>query len=108
MKNYVQQGATLTAAAPYDVVSGAGALIGRLFGVASGDALSGVDVELVTEGVFDLKKLLAQAWTVGAKIYWDNTAKKCTTVVTANTLIGLAVLVAANPSATGRVKLTQS
>ena len=106
MKNYVQQGATLTVAAPYDVASGDGALIGSLFGVASGDALNTVDGEFVTEGVFDLKKLVAQAWAVGAKIYWDNTAKQCTTVTTANTLIGLCVLAAANPSTTGRVKLT--
>lgn len=107
MKNYVQQGATLTLPAPYDVSSGDGALVGDLFGVASGDVLDTIDGEFQTEGVFDLTKLSAQAWTVGAKVYWDDTAKLCTTTVGSNTLIGYAVLAAANPSGVGRVKLTE-
>ncbi len=37
MKNYVQKGETLTLAAPYAVSSGAGALVGAIFGVAAAD-----------------------------------------------------------------------
>lgn len=105
MKNYVQPGENITLAAPYDVASGAGALVGSIFGVAQETVLSGADVVLVRRGVFDLAKVSAQAWTVGAKIYWDNAAKVCTTVSTSNTLIGAAAAAAANPSATGTVLL---
>jgi predicted RecA/RadA family phage recombinase len=108
MKNYIQEGDTLTLLAPADVLSGAGVLVGSIFGIASGDALSGAEVEVMTEGVFDVAKVSAQAWTQGAKIYWDNATKLATTTAAsgANALIGVAVLAAANPSATGRVKLT--
>jgi predicted RecA/RadA family phage recombinase len=107
MKNFVQPGDDVTVAAPYDVLSGAGALVGSLFGVAAYDALSGADVVLHTCGVFDLKKVSAQAWTVGAKIYWDNSAKNATTTSTGNTLIGVALKAADNPSSTGYVRLNQ-
>lgn len=105
MKNYVQPGENITLAAPYDVAAGAGALVGTVFGVAQDTVTSGNDVVLVRRGVFDLAKTSAQAWTVGAKIYWDDTNKVCTTTATSNTLIGAAVAAAANPSATGRVLL---
>ena len=36
--------------------------------------------------------MASQAWTAGAKIYWDNTAKRATNVASGNTLIGVAVL----------------
>jgi predicted RecA/RadA family phage recombinase len=105
MKNYIQPGKNITVTAAADVLSGAGVMIGKLFGVASGDALSGAPVTLVREGVFSMAKLSAQAWTVGQKIYWDDTAKLCTTVTTSNTLIGCAAAVAANPTAVGLVVL---
>ena len=90
MKNFVQAGANITLPAPYDRKSGEGALIGSLFGVASTDVASGAEASFVTTGVFDLAKAASQAWTVGAKVYWDNTAKACTTTATSNTLIGVA------------------
>ena len=105
MKNFVQRGEILTLAAPYDVASGAGLLVGAIFGVVTSAALSGETVETAVCGVYELAKTSAQAWTVGAKVYWDNTAKVCTTVDTANTLIGVAVAAAANPSAMGTVRL---
>lgn len=105
MRNYVQEGEALTLLAPYDVLSGDGLLVGSIFGVACGDALSGATVVAATEGVFSLTKVSAQAWAVGDKIYWDNGAKKTTTVSSGNTLIGTAVAIAANPSATGQVRL---
>lgn len=36
-------------------------------------------------------KATGEAWAVGAKIYWDNTAKKFTTTATSNTLCGYAL-----------------
>lgn len=109
MKSFVQPGNTVTVAAPYDRLSGEGALVGSLFGVCSYDALSGAPVELEVEGVFDLKKTSAQAWaTVGLKIYWDNTAKEATTAAAAgaNALIGVNLATAVNPSSIGRVRLS--
>ncbi|GGO26704.1 hypothetical protein GCM10010991_07610 [Gemmobacter aquaticus] len=91
MKNYVDNGDTVTVAAPYAVTSGLGALVGTLFGVAQADAANGATVVLVTRGTFDLVKAASQAWTVGAAIYWDNAARACTTTVGSNTLIGKAV-----------------
>lgn len=104
MKNYVQDGKVITVAAPSGgVTSGQGVLIGSLFGVAQMAAAEGADVAIVTRGVFTLPKTSAQAWTVGALIYWDATPGECTTVDTGNTVIGVAVKAASNPSATGTV-----
>lgn len=108
MKNYVSPGETVTVAAPYDVASGAGALVGSLFGVANRAAVSGALVGLDVIGVFDLAKNPAEAWTVGARVYWDNTNRRVTTTATSNTLIGVAIVAAANPSSVGRVRLNAS
>lgn len=105
MKNYVQRGDVLSLTAPYVVAAGAGLLVGSLFAVATSAADNGAAVEGALTGVYDLAKTSAQAWTVGAKVYWDNTAKACTTTSTDNTLIGVAAAAASNPSATGRVRL---
>jgi predicted RecA/RadA family phage recombinase len=110
MKNYVQPGNTLTLTAPYAVTSGDGLLVGSIFGVAAGDAASGATVEAALTGVFDLTKIGSQAWTVGAKVYWDDTNKRCTTVATDNTLIGVAVEAVAGGAGDtiGRVRLNGS
>lgn len=105
MNNNIQPGENLTLAAPYDRNSGEGALVGTIFGVAQETVLSGADVVLVRRGVFELAKTSAQAWTVGAKIYWDDTNKVCTTTASGNVVVGAAVQAAANPSATGIVLL---
>lgn len=105
--NYVQHGDVVTVPAPYDLASGAGALVGALFGVAMCAAMSGAEVELKTTGVHDMPKAASQAWTVGAKVYWDNTAKVATTVPTSNTLIGCALAAVGGGAGetVGRVRL---
>ena len=107
MKNFVQVGNILTLPAPYAVVSGGGALIGAIFGVAQKDAASGEEVAFLVTGVLDLPKAPSQAWTLGAKVYWDNTAKVCTTTVGTNTLIGVAVKAVGNTAGAtiGQVRL---
>ena len=91
MKNFVQPGNTITLTAPYAVASGDGLLVGSIFGIAAGAAAIGEPVETALVGVFDITKVGSQAWTVGAKVYWDDTNKRTTTVATDNTLIGAAV-----------------
>ncbi|QBR34864.1 DUF2190 family protein [Leisingera sp. NJS201] len=105
MKNYIQPGDNLTVTAPYDVKAGEGVLVGNLFGVATSDAASGELVTIVRKGAFDLKKTSAQAWTAGAKVYWNDTTKECTSAASGNKLVGAAVNAAADPSATGAVLL---
>ena len=110
MKNYVQPGNTLTLTAPHDVISGDGLLVGSIFGVASGAAAIAEPVETALVGVFDITKVGSQAWTVGAKVYWDDSNKRCTTVATDNTLIGVAVEAVAGGAGDtiGRVRLNGS
>ncbi len=106
MKNFIQTGDTLTVAAPSGgVVSGGMVIIGSIIGIATATVAAGVAVAVKTKGVFELAKLSAQAWTVGAPIYWDSTNANATTVSSANTLIGYAAEPAANPSSVGRVRL---
>lgn len=108
MKNFIQDGDTLTVTAPYALSSGQGALVGSIFGVACSDALISTEVEIKTEGVFDLTKVGSQAWTVGARIYWDDTARACTTTASTNKLIGVAVAAVGSGAGetVGRVRLT--
>lgn len=108
MKNYVQNGDNLTLPAPADTVSGAGVLVGSIFGVAAIAALSGSNIDLVTRGVFTLPKVSALAVAIGDKVYWDNTAKLVNKTASGNTLIGVAVTAAANPSGTVDVRLNGS
>lgn len=105
MKNFVQNGEILDLTAPYDVASGGGFLVGSIVAIAQAAATSGKPVQGVRRGVFTHAKTSAQAWTVGAKIYWDDTNKVFTTAASGNTLCGVAAEAAANPSATGTVLL---
>jgi predicted RecA/RadA family phage recombinase len=111
MKTFVQEGDVIAVTVAsgsdeIDLSSGDGYLIGSLFGIVVADAAIGETVQLQTEGVFDIAKTSAEAWTVGQKIYWNNATRKCTSTAGGNKQIGVATAVAANPSSTGRVLLT--
>lgn len=105
MKNYQQPADNATVTLAADVTAGDFVAIGSLTGVAQATALSGQDVTIVRTGVFELPKTEAQAWTVGAKVYWDSGNSVMTTTASGNTLVGVAYAVAANPSTTGLVLL---
>jgi len=105
MKNYVQPGDVLSLVAPYAVTAGQVLKVGSILGVATADAAQSAPVEAATRGVFVLTKVSAQAWSVGDRIYWDDTTRVCTTSSTGTTLLGVAVAAAANPSSTGVVRL---
>ena len=87
MKNFVHRGEVLSLTAPYDVLSGAGFKVGNIFAVASGDAVSGAAVEGQVKGVVRIVKD-ASVFAQGDLIYWDDTAKKATSTVSSNLLIG--------------------
>lgn len=107
MKNYIQKGDYISLAAPYAVSSGGGALIGAVFGIASVDlALSEVG-NWHTEGVYSLPKGTGAA-TLGARAYWDNTAKNVTATATSNTLIGVFVAAYASGDTSANVRLNGS
>lgn len=108
MNNFIQPGETLTLTTDRAVSSGGGFLAGSIFGVAVATYANGDAGEFNTCGVYSLTKTSAQAWTVGQKIYWDDTAHECTTDGTAGQLIGVATAVADNPSSTGYVRLNES
>lgn len=59
---------------------------------------------------YELKKIGSQAWAVGDRIYWDNTARQTTKVTTSNTLIGVATEAVAGGAGdvVGRVRLNGS
>lgn len=105
MENFVAPGESLTFTAPSGspggTVSGEPVLIGSLLVVPADTKDAAEDFQGVARGVFRLPKPDTEAWTEGAKLYWDDTAKKVTTVVgsPANTLVGAAV--EATPAAVG-------
>jgi len=91
MKNYIQKGESITVDSPEDVLSGAGVLVDKLFGVANGDAATGKPVVLSTVGVFELQKTTANDITLGAALYFNDTTKEVTTTASGNTKIGVAI-----------------
>lgn len=104
MKNYIESGDIITVTAPANTKAGDLVEVGKLVGVACADADSGKPVNIKTSGVFTVKKVSAQAWTVGAPVYVDGS--EATTTASTNTPIGHALAIAANPSATGIVRLS--
>ena len=105
MRNKVQTGNVISVIAPALVLSGQGVLVGALFGVAAGDALQGTSVEIAREGVFDLTAVGADTANQGVKAYWDNTAKRITTTVASNTLVGAFAVAKTASDSTARVLL---
>lgn len=105
MRNFIQPGDSLTLVAAAALTSGQGLLLGSLFGVVAETVSTGQIYTLVVAGVFDLPKAAAVTPAVGAKLYWDDTAKAVTTTVASNALIGVAAQAAAAADATVRVRL---
>ena len=109
-KNMVAEGLTQDVTVGANVTSGQLVLAGSLFGIAQHDAQSGAKCTLQLGGVWTLPKTNAasNAFTVGAKVYWDNTNGKATASSTSNTLIGVAAAAAANTDAAANVRLNGS
>jgi predicted RecA/RadA family phage recombinase len=109
MTNYGKKGSVITATAPYDVASGAGALIAAaVFGVATAAILNAATGEFQMDGVVYLTRETgaSSAWTEGAPVYWDNTNKRVTKTASGNTKIGVGVLpLPVDADASGWVRL---
>lgn len=109
MKNYIQPGNSVTMTAPSGgVVSGIAYLIGALFGVAAVTAAEGESFEMSLVGVYTLPAASGAStdFTAGAKLYWDDTAKKVTKTATGNTPVGYALADKATGGTTATVRLT--
>lgn len=107
MKNYIQPGDRITVTAAAAASSGDGVLVGSLFGIAFGDAGIGDTLTLATTGVFRMPKPSTDVLTVGAPVYWDDSAGLATADDDTgnNPLIGVAVTAAGNPSSAVNVRL---
>ena len=109
MKNYVQEGDYIEVVLPYARTSGQGVLLGALFGVCVVDGASGASINIHTEGVYDLEAATGAGTdaVVGAKAYWDNSAKKITPVSSNNSYIGAFMAAKATADAVARVRLNE-
>jgi len=105
MKNYIQEGKTITVTAPAAVTSGQYVTVGAIRGVAAFDAAQGEPLEVVTEGVFSLPKATAEDIAAGDVVYWNGTACTKTAGTGSKPLVGVAVKAAGNGVATVNVKL---
>jgi predicted RecA/RadA family phage recombinase len=106
MKTYRAPGEVIEYAAPSGgVVAGTAYKIGVLLGVATETVAATVRTNFIVDGVVEVAKTSAQAWTEGAQINYDVTNKIFTTVTTGFFRAGVAAAAAANPSATGLVRL---
>lgn len=107
MKNFVAVGNTIEFTAAAAIASGEPVVIGTLIGIANGPVANGARGVANLTGVYDLAKAASQAWTVGAKVYWDATNKVATTTSSGNTLLGAAVLPVGSGAGeiVGRVRL---
>jgi predicted RecA/RadA family phage recombinase len=113
MKNFVQEGDIVTVTAPSAVASGDFVQVGRIRGIAVTSAASGEQVELQTEGVFDIPKTGSEEFaTVGLPVYCvlaGNGVKTVTTAsTTANVLVGINLATSGAVTGNLRVKLMPS
>lgn len=105
MTNQTQSSAnSIAVTAPYALSAGDGCLVGSIFGVAVTDALIGATVQILTEGVFTLKKTSALAISPGDVLYWDDVAKELNKTAS-GVPVAVALATAANPSATVSCRL---
>lgn len=112
MKNYVQPGDSISVAFPYARNSGEGVKVGNaVFGVAVDTVASGATGVICTAGVYSgIAKATGagENWTVGNRVFWDDTNKRITTTSTGNLSVGVALNAAATGDATGTIKIIPS
>ena len=107
MKNYVQEGNTITVTAPATVTSGQLVVVGSINGVAAFDAASGADVEVTVEGVFELPKVTTDVVAQGDRLYWDSGQARLTKTAGTGSkpMAGVATVAAGNGVTTVNCRL---
>ena len=103
-KNYVQEGKIMdfVNGTGSDITSGDGVVASTQFGVAITDIKDTATGSVAIVGVYKLAKITTQAFTQGAKLYWDETNKQLTTTATGNKVAGHAF----DPAATTDTEAT--
>lgn len=92
MINFIQPGDSVEFTAPSGgVVSGTPKLIGQLVVVPTVTVAQTVRFVGKTTGVFSVPKVGSQAWTEGARVYWDEGNDRFTTTAAGNVEAGVAV-----------------
>jgi predicted RecA/RadA family phage recombinase len=110
MKNFSQPGESIEFTAPVGgVTAGVGVQIGELLVIATVTAAAGIRFVGLVEGVITHAKAGSQAWAEGARVYWDESAKRFTTVATGNLFAGYATVAVGSGSGetTGTVLLAR-
>jgi len=102
---YVNPGMSVPYTATSALAAGQVIVQGQLVGVVPHPVESGQSCALAIQGVFDFNKATG-AISVGALVYWDDTAKVATTTSTGNVLIGKCIRAAAASDSRVRVRLT--
>lgn len=93
MENFSQEGEVITLTAPAGgVTTGVPVLIGSLVVVPTVTAAEAAKFSALVTGVVSYTKTGSQAWTEGAKVYWDASPGEFTTTSSGNTLCGVAVV----------------
>ena len=107
--NFVTHGESIpyTNATGSNITSGSVVAVGDMIGIALSDILIGSTGTVQLAGVAIVAKTTGQAWTQGAKLYWDGTSA-FTTTVGSNVWAGWAYAAAASGDTTGQVKLKVS
>lgn len=105
---YIQPGDVMTFPAPTGgVTKGAPVLIGTLLVIPQNTVAQTLPFDGYVTGVHSVTKADSQAWTAGANVYWDDTAKVFTTTATSNHYAGNAAEAVASTAGltTGKVRL---
>lgn len=106
MKTFIQNGNMITVTAPTGgIASGAGIIVGSLFGVAAFTAAEGESVEIATTGVYELPKDPTAMIALGDRVSWDGTAKQIKLPAVGLYPVGIATEAAGSGVATVKVRL---
>lgn len=91
MNAYIHDGKHLVVSAPYEVHNGDGICVGSLFGIAACWSEKGQPVPIAAIGVFDVRKVSPETWSVGTPVHWDEAQRIFTCNRAAGKFVGVAV-----------------
>lgn len=95
----------ITYTAGADIAAGAVVPLTSFCGVADSAIANTAVGLLIMDGEFAVTTAASEAWTGGAKVYWDDTNNVATTTATSNTFLGIASAPKASTSTAGKVYL---